>query len=184
MPEDMTIARMCAPTLAGLKTGSLFNYHYADRNEMLKAIRRWNRRLAPKGVVLAGLKFQNGKALIYAFRPKQLQQDLSSEGAVQILKRYGYASEKKEVCLATLIRRISGGENFPHEIGLFLGYPPEDVKGFIEHRAENFKCVGYWKVYGDVSEAERKFAAYRRCTNWFVQRLNGGAPLERLTVAM
>ena len=31
---------------------------------------------------------------------------------------------------------------FPHEVGLFLGYPPEDVKGFIDHRANNFKCAG------------------------------------------
>ena len=30
---------------------------------------------------------------------------------------------------------------FPHEVGLFLSYPPEDVKGFIDHRANNFKCT-------------------------------------------
>ena len=31
---------------------------------------------------------------------------------------------------------------FPHEVGLFLSYPPEDVKGFIDHRANDFKCAG------------------------------------------
>ena len=30
----------------------------------------------------------------------------------------------------------------PHEVGLFLSYPPEDVKGFIDHRANDFKCAG------------------------------------------
>ena len=38
---------------------------------------------------------------------------------------------------------------FPHEVGLFLSYPPEDVKGFIAHRANDFKCAGLWKVYGN-----------------------------------
>ena len=30
----------------------------------------------------------------------------------------------------------------PHEVRLFLSYPPEDVKGFIDHRANDFKCAG------------------------------------------
>lgn len=42
---------------------------------------------------------------------------------------------------------------FPHEVGLFLSYPPEDVKGFIDHRANDFKCAGLWKVYGDEEKA-------------------------------
>ena len=32
----------------------------------------------------------------------------------------------------------------PHEVGLFLSYPPEDVKGFIDHRASGFKSAGLW----------------------------------------
>ena len=38
-------------------------------------------------------------------------------------------------------------------MGLFLSYPPEDVKGFIDHRANDFKCAGLWKVYGDEEKA-------------------------------
>ena len=49
---------------------------------------------------------------------------------------------------------------FPHEVGLFLSYPPEDVKGFIDHRASGFKCAGLWKVYGN----EEKRARYSRNT--------------------
>ena len=35
-----------------------------------------------------------------------------------------------------LIKRLNEDAEFPHEIGLFPGYPPEDVRGFIENRAE------------------------------------------------
>lgn len=182
MAEEMMIAKMCAPTLAGLKTGSLYRYRYTTRSEMLKAVREWNRKLSPKGVILVTLRFEEQNALIYAFRPKQLRKDFRTENVAKLLREFGYNPEKKENCIATLIERISEGRDFPHEIGLFLGYPPEDVRGFIENRAGGYKAVGCWKVYGDETEAKRKFETYRRCTNWFVKRLSGGERLERLTV--
>ena len=43
-------------------------------------------------------------------------------------------------------------------MGLLLSYPPEDVKGFIDHRAGGFKCAGLWKVYGDEAAAKRAIA--------------------------
>ncbi len=184
MSEDMTIARMCAPTLAGLKTGSLFSFPYKDRESMLRAVREWNRKLSPKGVVLIALRFREGNALIYAFRLKHLRRDLMTENVAGMLREFGYLPEKREGCIATLIQRISGSDDFPHEIGLFLGYPPEDVEGFIRNRADGYKAVGYWKVYGDPVEAKRKFAAFRRCTDWYVRELNKGGRLERLTAAM
>ena len=49
-------------------------------------------------------------------------------------------------------------------MGLFLGYPPEDVRGFIENRAAGCKLIGCWKVYGDVDAAKEKFASFERCT--------------------
>ena len=42
-------------------------------------------------------------------------------------------------CIVKLIGRLQENEGFPHEIGLFLGYPPEDVLGFIENKGEFFK---------------------------------------------
>ena len=46
-------------------------------------------------------------------------------------------------------------------MGLLLSYPPEDVKGFIDHRAGGFKCAGLWKVYGDEEKARSLFAKYK-----------------------
>ena len=184
MSEDLMIARMCAPTLAGIKTGSLYRFPYSNREEMVQSIRAWNRRLSPKGVILIALRFREQDALIYAFRPKQLRKDFQTEDVSSILKEFGYAPQKSEACIATLIRKISEEKDFPHEIGLFLGYPPEDVEGFIENRANGYKAVGYWKVYGNVAEAERRFETYRRCTDWFLKNLQSGKQLERLTVAI
>ena len=82
-----------------------------------------------------------------------------------------------------LIKRMCADEEFPHEIGLFLGYPPEDVRGFIENGAENCKCVGCWKVYGNVEAAKKTFAKYKKCTDVYSRQQANGKSVERLTVA-
>ena len=72
---------------------------------------------------------------------------------------------------------------FPHEVGLFLSYPPEDVKGFIENRAANAKCTGVWKVYGDEWQARQTFAKYKKCTQVYCERWQSGSGLDKLAVA-
>ena len=57
---------------------------------------------------------------------------------------------------------MEGKASYPHEVGLVLGYPPEDVRGFIEHGGRDYVLSGYWKVYGDPVRAQRIFAAYDR----------------------
>ena len=73
---------------------------------------------------------------------------------------------------------------FPREVGLFLSYPPEDVKGFIDHRASGFKCAGLWKVYGDEEKARSLFAQYKKCTEIYCALWQSGSKLEQLAVAV
>ena len=80
-----------------------------------------------------------------------------------------------------LIRRLKESETFPHEIGLFLGYPAVDVRGFIRHG--ECKCTGLWKVYeSDVPQAQRTFARCRHCTKAYLQRNREGWDLSKLTI--
>ena len=81
------------------------------------------------------------------------------------------------------MKRICECDEFPHEIGLFLGYPPEDVRGFIEEGAAKCKCTGCWKVYGDVERAQKLFAAYKKCTAVYQKQHAQGKSIEQLTVA-
>ena len=89
-----------------------------------------------------------------------------------------------ERAIVHLIARLGQSGDFPHEIGLFLGYPPCDVRGFIEHRAGGCKCCGCWKVYGDVAEARRCFASYKRCTRIYCGLYDRGVGLDQLAVAV
>lgn len=86
-------------------------------------------------------------------------------------------------CICRLRHRLRDSEEYPHEIGLFLGYPPEDVRGFIEHRAADCKCVGCWKVYGDAETARKTFRQYKKCTEVYCKEWRKGASLQQLIVA-
>ena len=87
-----------------------------------------------------------------------------------------YANQKK-------FKGDESGE-FPHEVGLFLSYPPEDVKGFINHRANDFKCAGLWKVYGEEEKACSLFAKYKKCTEIYCALWQSDSKLEQLAVAV
>lgn len=182
MSEEL-IVRHCSPTLAGLKTGSLFTCACASREELTAALCQLNKTLVPKGVCAIPLRFGNGRALIYVYRRSGLKRDLGDRQARALLEENGYMPEQTNRCIMRLIERIGTGGEFPHEIGLFLSYPPEDVCAFIAHKACDHKCVGCWKVYGDVEAARKTFARFEKCTRVYSECWRGGSSLERLTVA-
>ena len=172
-----------APTLAGLKTGSLFPCAYESYDTLKDEIAQTNRALRQKGLRLMPLRRNERQALLYLYRPARLTADLSAPEAVDILRREGYRDLRQERCLLELMRRLQRFEDFPHEIGLFLSYPPEDVGGFMEHKGHESKCDGCWKVYGDADRAQKTFRAYKQCTDCYCRRQAKGVPIARLAVA-
>ena len=182
MSEELLV-RHCSPTLAGIKTGSLFSCAYQTKEQLMEEINRINRKMVPKGLRVLPLRAEEGRALIYVYRPHALTLDLMDEQARKILKENGYTPERSGQCVLRLIQRLREKGDFPHEIGLFLSYPPEDVLGFIENGACNHKCVGCWKVYGDPDAAQALFEKYRACTKIYMAQWNQGKTIERLAVA-
>lgn len=183
MPEEL-IVRSCAPTLAGLKSANLFSVEYTSREALGQELRRLNNILVPKGLRALPLSYGKKRAQIYLYRPQHLKADLSNEAAQEILRQLGYELSCPEACLRQLQTRMNTQEEFPHEIGLFLSYPPEDVQGFMENKARGHKCVGCWKVYGDVDAAKERFCAYKRCTAEYCSRLKNGTSIAQLATAV
>ncbi|MBR6424600.1 MAG: DUF3793 family protein [Oscillospiraceae bacterium] len=171
-----------APTLAGLKTGSLFSCACDSWPLLLQEVRSWNRRLNHKGMMLLPLRKNGDRALLYLFRPQALAKDLAMPELAAFLRQAGYSDLRPSACLIELRSRLQTAGTFPHEIGLFLSYPIEDVKGFITHRGQNYKCSGCWKVYGDTNAAKRRFRQFQMCTDAYLRRYDRGCPIEALVV--
>ena len=182
MSEDLLI-RHCSPTLAGIKTGNLFSCACPSRKDLTRDLCRLNKKLVPKGIRVLPLRVCKGRALIYAYRPNALESDLTDHRARALLLKYGYVPENPNGCVVHLIHRLRSEGEFPHEIGVFLGYPLEDVVGFIRNRGRNYTCCGYWKAYGDPTAAQRRFEEYRQSTVRCKERFLRGVEIPELISA-
>ena len=181
---EATLVRQCAPTLAGLKPGSLFCARAPRSEEVRLAAAHWDGRLRPMGLGVRLLleRPEAGSALVYVYRTAHLERVLAQQGRRRLLSERGYRPGGAEELLDQLAARLRTGEEFPHEIGLFLGYPLRDVVGFIENRGQNFTCCGLWKSYSDPRAMDICFACFRRCVNTYVRQFEAGVPIEQLAV--
>lgn len=170
-----------APTLAGLKTANMFSVRM-DGDDIVPSLREVNRVLTDKGLKIIPLRRKGDNTLVYLFRPDRLEEDLNHPEAVCLLKEKGYPCGSFEKCIHCLIRHLNEDAEFPHEIGLFLGYPPSDVRHFIKSSREGVKCSGCWKAYSNESEAEKLFESYKKCTCIYRRKMKEGRSLESLAV--
>ncbi|MGN0550940.1 MAG: DUF3793 family protein [Acutalibacteraceae bacterium] len=181
MTENKLI-KYCSPTLAGLKTANLYTERFDNTAQLNDYIYIWNKRLNCKGVSLDALRVKNNSALIYVCRKQRLNADLQKQGVCEFLREFGYDSAlTAEKTIQNLKRRLMCNKNFPHEIGLFLGYPLCDVKAFIENKGKNSKFNGVWKVYSDVQQARRTFEGFKKCRNIYAEQYKTGKSVVQLT---
>ena len=96
MSEEMVI-KHCSPTLAGLKTGSMFTCECGAGDMLEREIEALNSKLSDKGIRAMILRKRDGRALIYVFRPEALTKDFKDELTCSLLRERGYC------CMAKLL---------------------------------------------------------------------------------
>lgn len=176
---ERTLAYHCAPAMAGIKSADLISWD-GRAQDFPALVEAYDRVLAGRGIRLRLLCTCKRRCLVLVYRPECLTRQLSLPGVRRMLGEEGYPTEGGlESQLDELRARLSGGA-FPHEVGLFLGYPPEDVEGFCRHQGRNFKLCGCWKVYSNVEHAKQRFHRYHCCRKALCRRVEAGTPLARL----
>lgn len=180
---ERSLIRHCSPTLASLKTASLFTLGFTCPQELNEVLGEWNKRLSDKGVAMIPLREADNRALIYVFRINKLREELRCPKIRRFLLSNGYGGSDIGTALSTLRAHLTELEDFPHEIGIFLGYPLDDVIGFITNKGQNCKCTGCWKVYCNECEAAKTFARYKKCETVYMRLWEHGRSVMQLTVA-
>lgn len=173
----------CSPTLASLKTANLFSVPLEREENADVQIGEWSRTLAPKGIELMVIRRSETAALVYVFRRSMLKRELEKPGVAEFLREYGYSCTDTYAALERLSDRLSCRADFPHEIGIFLGYPLSDVKSFIKYGGRNCKCSGCWQAYGNVEDAVKTFRRFEKCRTVYKRQWLGGKSVLQLTVA-
>lgn len=181
---DELLAFHCAPVLTGLKPANIISLQLEDADELESLLPQYNRAFAPRRLVFRRLRGGKKRTLVFIYDPAQLNELLHDRGYRSYLIAAGYAQQADlEGDLEQLEKRLADSPAFPHEIGVFLGYPLEDILGFVLNKGTGYKYSGYWRVYGDVPKARKLFAAYEQCRDFILQKLAEGLSLAAAAAA-
>ena len=172
---ETQIALQCAPLISGLKVSNLLIISSEDEALVRGILRR-------SGISFFRLLRTGEKVTFLLFRKNPLEAYLKQQEVEAMLAEAGYAELSLGNILSTFQKRyahyMSAGGRFPHEMGLLLGYPAEDVKGFVENEGKNFLYSGYWKVYADVEEKRRLFQKFENAKETVIQLLSYGVGIQ------
>lgn len=165
------IAAQCAPLLAGLKLSNLLIIPKEWREELY--------------VVLRGTRFAayclteyDGKQVYLLYRVNELVVYLTRLEVQELLLELGYPGGELFSLLQSVSQKYTAHKReraeFPHELGLLLGYPAVDVRGFMKYDGKKCLYTGYWKVYGNVTETVSLFREFDRAKELVVQLVKKG----------
>lgn len=174
---EVQLALQCAPVLTGIKTANLLIVEKSSAKSLpgvLEGERLFFRVLYEIGGKLVYLIYDKKKLLTYMKEPEVLR----------VFKLLGYQRVGLERVLEEISRRyesyMKNERSFPHELGLLLGYPVEDVVGFMVHQGQNFLYKGYWKVYENPEQAKQLFEAFDRATERAVITIYQGDSIKSI----
>ena len=128
MFEEMMV-RNCAPTLAGIKVGSLFNCKCLCGRDVINVIRNLNKRLLPHGIRVIPMSFSDSATLIYVYRPEKLNSYLSQDEVKKILTDLDYPADDADRCVRTLAGRLCEQDVFPSRDRTLSGIPGRRREG-------------------------------------------------------
>lgn len=174
------IANQCAPVLADVKPSNLLILTSEEEEVFLQMEE------LPHISSLCLYEGKN-KSTWLLYRRDRLESALVWPQTGEFLEQYGYrmVQESLDEKLLRLQYRFAeykeGRQPFPHEMGVFLGYPLGDVKGFIEHHGKEYLCSGYWKVYRDEQKAKSTFQLYQSVRDAVLQLIMAGSNLYEIS---
>ena len=182
-PEEkfgFRVVTQCAPVLKGVKISNLITMKPGGWRKIRAYLKK-------SRIICIPLYADAEKEVLFLYRSEQLERHLKNREVREFLRSCGYESFEVASVLVRLRRRyqLYAGisKEFPHELGVLLGYPVGDVQGFIDNRGENSLTSRYWKVYQNPKEAEKIFDLYDRVKEQALKEIMCGRTLSHVAVS-
>lgn len=154
------LSYLFSPVITGIKPAITLNFD----NKSAKKYQLWQvyghgiiKKYQLESIIL---KESRKGCLLLIYHRANLIKYLSIKENKEFLQSLGYDHELILTSYLTKLKKKLLESSFPHEIGIFLGIPVEDVLGFINKE----KCLysGYWKVYSNCARAKKVFSLYEK----------------------
>lgn len=167
----LQLALQCAPVISGIKISNLLTIPAKSLRELPVVLKKTELSFR---ILYPGRE----RLVILIYREAKLREYLSREEVMAFIYKCGYETSDISKIFPVFVKRymryMELKQDFPHELGLFLGYPIEDVEGFIKENGKNYLYSGYWKVYKDTELKIRLFKDYERVQTEIVRLLYEG----------
>ncbi len=174
---ELQLALQCAPLITGLKVSNLLSIKTSSCREVLEIIKESCITAFPLG--MAGERIT-----LLLYQKERLTHFFMEEPSAKLLQQFGYGNASLNEILKSFRRRyqeyLAQKRSFPHEMGLLLGYPPEDVEGFITHEGRDFLYAGEWKVYHNPEWKKLLFQRFDYARENLVQLLSCGMHMDEI----
>lgn len=168
---DMQLAFQCAPVLMNYKISNLL---IVEKEKIKQVVQLFQKTQLSCRLLMVSEE----KSAFLVYRESELVSYLERAEVWALMEAFGYENRQLSKILKEFSRRytqyVQADGEFPHEMGLLLGYPVEDVVGFIQNEGENFLYSGYWKVYTNLSEALGHFERYNQAKETAVRMISEG----------
>lgn len=167
----------CAPLIVGLRISTLFIVANCDVRKICTLLR---------GSALSYYVIHRtaDKTTMLLFHRKKLEAYFSNSGVEKFLQDAGYTKFQLREIMFGFGKRYAdyrcGKSGFPHELGLLLGYPLEDVEGYIKNNGENALFTGCWKVYAHEEEKRRLFRMFELAKEILIELVNNGVTVSEI----
>lgn len=174
---ETQMALQCAPLIVGLKISNLFTIY----NSQLKKMKRL---LVRSQISFYVLYAGEDRSTILLYNVRQLYAYLMRPEVWKFMERCGYKSGDLSEVLAMFRRHYqlyrAGKRKFPDELGALLGYPIEDIEGYVENDGKNALYTGYWKVYADVEGKKDLFRMFELAKETLIELVCSGVPMTEI----
>ncbi len=158
--ESVRLLESTGATLMGVKPASLINVHSSECVKLCKTHFAWGEPVACEIV-----KATEEKAQLFFYHQGCLQAVLADAVNRLFLVRLGYPEHGTPDQYVHMLIQKMRSPHFPHEAGLFFGYPIKDVCGFMGAPIRYRKTMG-WRMYGDTFISEMIYARYKNARSF------------------
>lgn len=167
----------CAPVIKGLTIANTLTVKRGTYKYLLDELKS-----SPLSLHL--LHINNTNEIILIYREEKLREHLLNDEVESYLSELGYDSDDVTDVLNKLSKRFTNfyvhNTLFPHELGIILNYPLEDIKGFIKNDGQNYLACRYWKVYSNLNEALNIFNEFDKALVTSLSQLVSGYKLNEI----
>lgn len=172
---EIQIAFQCAPLLAGIKVSNILIITPDNKANIIK--------IFEGSQISFYLLYESEKRTIFLlYDSNGLENYLKCKSVVDFLEEADYQNLQLQFILQEFSRRFCEYMNqrhlFPHEMGLLLGYPVEDVRGYVANQGRHCLYPGYWKVYHNVDFALSVFENYNKAQDYIIRLVAQGVRIQ------